>query len=80
MTNIRIVVVEDEAATARPDPYLARGRDAGHSRQFILHRNAFIEAKFYFNGRLLVKVLPQPQEQVIISKAKSAEFKKWMDS
>ncbi|OJV12623.1 MAG: DNA-binding response regulator [Dyadobacter sp. 50-39] len=50
------------------------------SRQFILHRNAVIEAEFYFSGRLLVKVIPQPQEQIIISKAKSAEFKKWMDS
>lgn len=50
------------------------------SRQFILNRNAVIEAEFYFNGRLLVKVIPQPQEQIIISKAKSAEFKNWMDS
>lgn len=50
------------------------------SRQFILNRIAVIEAEFYFSGRLLVKVVPQPQEQVIVSKAKSAEFKKWMDS
>ncbi|MBE9463694.1 LytR/AlgR family response regulator transcription factor [Dyadobacter subterraneus] len=50
------------------------------SRQFILNRNAVIEAEFYFNGRLLVKIKPQPHEHVIISKAKSAEFKKWMNS
>ncbi|WP_342089405.1 LytR/AlgR family response regulator transcription factor [Dyadobacter sp. OTU695] len=50
------------------------------SRQFILNRNAVIEAEFYFNGRLLVKVKPQPDEHIIISKAKTAEFKKWMTS
>ncbi|GAB3795157.1 LytTR family DNA-binding domain-containing protein [Spirosoma humi] len=50
------------------------------SRQFILNRNAVIEAEFYFNGRLLVKVQPQPDENVIISKARTAEFKKWMNS
>jgi len=50
------------------------------SRQFILNRNAVIEAEFYFNGRLLVKVKPQPDEHIIISKAKSVEFKKWMNS
>ena len=50
------------------------------SRQFILNRNAVIEAEFYFNGRLLVKVKPQPNEHIIISKAKTTEFKKWMNS
>lgn len=50
------------------------------SRQFILNRNAVIEAEFYFNGRLLVKVKPQPDEHIIISRARSAEFKKWMNS
>jgi len=50
------------------------------SRQFILNRNAVTEAEFYFNGRLLVKVKPQPNEHIIVSKARSAEFKKWMNS
>lgn len=50
------------------------------SRQFILNRNAVTEAEFYFNGRLLVKVKPQPEEHIIVSKARSAEFKKWMNS
>jgi two-component system, LytTR family, response regulator LytT len=50
------------------------------SRQFILNRHAVVEAEFYFNGRLLVKVKPQPAEQIVISKARTAEFKKWMNS
>jgi two-component system response regulator LytT len=50
------------------------------SRQFIINRSAVIEAEFYFNGRLLIKVKPQPDEHIIISKARSAEFKNWMNS
>lgn len=50
------------------------------SRQFILNRHAIVEAEFYFNGRLLIKVKPEPDEHIIISKAKTTDFKKWMNS
>ncbi|MEO6285801.1 MAG: LytTR family DNA-binding domain-containing protein [Dyadobacter sp.] len=49
------------------------------NRQFIINRLAVTEAEQYFNGRLLVKVTPQADEHIIISKARTAEFKNWMN-
>jgi len=50
------------------------------NRQFIINRNAIIEVDFYFNGRLSVKVKPNPTEHILISKARVPEFKRWMNS
>lgn len=50
------------------------------NRQFIINRDAVTEVNFYFNGRLLVRVNPEPHEHIVISKAKTSEFKKWMNS
>lgn len=49
------------------------------NRQFIVNRSAITEVDFYFNGRLSVKVKPEPAESIIISKAKVPEFKSWMN-
>jgi DNA-binding LytR/AlgR family response regulator len=50
------------------------------NRQFLIHREAIEDASFYFNGRLLVNLHPAPTAKVLISKARAAEFKAWMDS
>ena len=49
------------------------------NRQFIVNRSAVKEASFYFNGRLVLKVNPEPPEQILISKARVPEFKEWMN-
>ena len=50
------------------------------NRQFIVHRKVIKEIDFYFNGRLLIKVQPEPDEKIIISKARVPEFKAWMNT
>jgi two-component system response regulator LytT len=50
------------------------------NRQFIINRNAITEVDFYFNGRLSVKVNPEPGEQILISKARVPEYKAWMNN
>jgi len=49
------------------------------NRQFIINRTAVTEVDFYFNGRLSIKVLPQPGEQILVSKARVPEYKVWMN-
>lgn len=49
------------------------------NRQFIVQRWAVRDIDFYFNGRLVVNVEPNPLEKIIVSKAKAPEFKKWLD-
>jgi two-component system LytT family response regulator len=49
------------------------------NRQFIVQRKAIKDIDFYFNGRLVLNVLPKPHNKIIISKAKASEFKKWLD-
>lgn len=50
------------------------------NRQFIINRKEITEVDFYFNGRLSVKIKPEPPESIIISKARVPEFKSWMNS
>ena len=50
------------------------------NRQFIVNRNAITEVGFYFNGRLSLKVKPEPAEKILVSKARAPEFKNWMNS
>jgi len=50
------------------------------NRQFIINRREITEVDFYFNGRLSVKIRPQPPESIVISKARVPEFKAWMNS
>ncbi|WP_246073285.1 LytR/AlgR family response regulator transcription factor [Formosa sediminum] len=49
------------------------------NRQYIVQRKAIKDIDFYFNGRLVLNVLPKPQDKIIVSKAKATECKKWMD-
>ena len=49
------------------------------NRQFIVQRYAIQHIDFYFNGRLIVHVLPKSPEKIIVSKAKAPAFKKWLD-
>ncbi|MDF2551437.1 MAG: DNA-binding response regulator [Chryseobacterium sp.] len=49
------------------------------NRQFIINKNAVEAVEYFFNGRLLVKIHPLPQEQILVSKAKAMHFRKWMD-
>ncbi len=49
------------------------------NRQFIVNRAAILEVNFYFNGRLSLKISPEPPEKVLISKARVPELKSWMN-
>ncbi|RXK81444.1 LytR/AlgR family response regulator transcription factor [Filimonas effusa] len=49
------------------------------NRQFIIQRSAIKEIELYFNGRLYLKLTPEPAEKVLISKARVPEFKTWMN-
>ena len=48
------------------------------NRQYIVNRKAILEVEFYFNGRLLIQLTPNPTDQVLVSKARSSNFKSWM--
>ena len=48
------------------------------NRQFLINKAALKEVVQYFNGKLLVKMTPQPEEKVIISREKVTQFKKWV--
>lgn len=50
------------------------------NRQFIINKHMVAEVDFYFNGRLTVKVKPEPPERILISKARVTAFRNWMDS
>jgi DNA-binding LytR/AlgR family response regulator len=49
------------------------------NRQFIINRIPITEVEFYFNGRLMIKIKPEPAERILISKARVHEFKIWMN-
>lgn len=48
------------------------------NRRFLVSREAIREIEYYFNGRLFVRLLPEPGEKILISKAKAGSFKEWM--
>ncbi|MGB3144467.1 MAG: LytTR family DNA-binding domain-containing protein, partial [Maribacter sp.] len=50
------------------------------NRQFIVRRDAIVNIKYHFNSKLLVYVEPACTERIVVSKAKSSDFKKWMGS
>lgn len=50
------------------------------NRQFIIHRRSIVEISLYFNGRLLVKTIPESPDKMLISKARVPEFKAWMNA
>lgn len=49
------------------------------NRKFMVSVKAVIEIHSYFNSRLLLKLLPKEEEQVIVSRERTTNFKKWLD-
>lgn len=49
------------------------------NRQFIVSRQAVKAASQYFQRKLKINLNPVPREELIISKAKVTEFKKWLE-
>ncbi|MBN8821039.1 MULTISPECIES: LytTR family DNA-binding domain-containing protein [unclassified Spirosoma] len=50
------------------------------NRQWIVARNSIREAELYFNGRLRLRLQPESSVQVLISKDRVSQFKKWMEA
>ncbi|GAB4032297.1 LytR/AlgR family response regulator transcription factor [Spirosoma gilvum] len=50
------------------------------NRQFIVARSSIREAELYFNGRLQLRLQPEASVQVLISKDRVSQFKKWMEA
>ncbi|MBO9205336.1 MULTISPECIES: LytR/AlgR family response regulator transcription factor [Niastella] len=48
------------------------------NRQFLVSRRAIKEIEYYFNGRFCLHLSPNPEEPVLVSKAKAGKFKEWM--
>lgn len=38
-----------------------------------------VEIHTYFNSRLLLKLQPEEEEQVIVARERATNFKKWLD-
>ncbi|TNJ45192.1 response regulator transcription factor [Tamlana fucoidanivorans] len=49
------------------------------NRQFVVNKNAVVNIKFYFNGKLILNVNPSFKERIVVSKAKASEVKNWMN-
>lgn len=50
------------------------------NRQYIIHKNAIENFQLYFNGKLILNLIPKTKEQIIISKAKAPQLKSWMEN
>jgi len=48
------------------------------NRQYIVSRKAIVEAEFYFNNRLSLKLLPPAPETVVVSRERVALFRNWL--
>jgi two-component system response regulator LytT len=48
------------------------------NRQFLVNRKAIKEIEYYFNGRFCLHLSPNPDEPVLISKARAGKFRDWM--
>ena len=49
------------------------------NRKFLIALEAVEEIHTYFNSRLLLKINPKEEEQVIVSRERVSNFKKWLD-
>ncbi len=49
------------------------------NRKFMVSVQAVGEIHSYFNSRLLLKLVPKEEEQVIVSRERTTNFKKWLD-
>jgi len=50
------------------------------NRQIIIGMNSVSQINTYFNSRLLLKLIPDHTEEVIVSRDRVGDFKRWMDS
>jgi two-component system, LytTR family, response regulator LytT len=50
------------------------------NRQFILSAACVSKVEPYFNQKLIVKVDPQYEQEITISKIKATAFKAWLNS
>lgn len=48
------------------------------NRQYIVSRKAIVEAEFYFNNRLSLKLIPPAPETVIVSRERVTLFRNWL--
>ncbi|WP_422107070.1 LytR/AlgR family response regulator transcription factor [Winogradskyella sp.] len=65
--------LEDIEAQLDPDQFFRA------NRQFIVQKKAIENLQLYFNGKLILNIAPQPDEQIVVSKAKAPQLKKWMN-
>ncbi|MBX2827862.1 MAG: LytTR family DNA-binding domain-containing protein [Flavobacteriaceae bacterium] len=49
------------------------------NRKFMVSVKAVLEIHTYFNSRLLLKLQPKEEEQVIVSRERTSNFKRWLD-
>lgn len=49
------------------------------NRKFMIAVKAVVEIHSYFNSRLLLKLTPKEEEQVIVSRERTSNFKRWLD-
>lgn len=49
------------------------------NRKFMVSVKSVVEIHSYFNSRLLLKLIPKEEEQVIVSRERTTNFKKWLD-
>lgn len=49
------------------------------NRQYIVARTSIREVVIYFNGRLLLNLMPNTPSPVLISKDRVNLFKRWME-
>jgi two-component system response regulator LytT len=49
------------------------------NRSYFVHLSAIKKMSKYFNSRLLIKLHPEPQEEVLISRARVTDFLNWID-
>jgi DNA-binding LytR/AlgR family response regulator len=49
------------------------------NRQFILNINAIHRIENWFNGKLVVKINPEPPEKIVVSRERARSFKDWLN-
>ena len=49
------------------------------NRKFMVSVKSVVEIHSYFNSRLLLKILPKEETQVIVSRERTTNFKRWLD-
>ena len=65
--------LEDIEAQLDPDQFFRA------NRQYIVQKKAIENLQLYFNGKLILNIEPKPTEQIVVSKAKAPQLKKWMN-